>query len=84
MVDLVKKVRKMLQNVAIFWLFLRHFVAILAIRINKIGYFGLSTVGNTDNMCPSNALIPNIFFSNTCFDSKNIRNDFTICTAVKL
>ena len=47
MVNQVKKVRKMLENVAIFWLFLRNFLAILAIKMNKIGYFGLSTVGNT-------------------------------------
>ena len=44
---MVKKVRKMLQNVGIFWLFLRNFVAILAMKMNKIDYFWLSTVGNT-------------------------------------
>ena len=29
------------------WLFLRNFVAILAMKMNKIDYFWLSTVGNT-------------------------------------
>ena len=49
MVDQVKKVRKMVQNVAILRLFLRIFLAILAINLIEIGYFGLPTVGNTEN-----------------------------------
>ena len=49
MVDQVKKVMKMSQNVAIFRLFLGNFLAILAINLSKIGYFGLSTVGNTED-----------------------------------
>ena len=51
MVDQVKKVMKMSQNVAIFRLFLRNFLAILAINLSRIGYFGLLTVGNTVLRC---------------------------------
>ena len=48
MVDQAKKVKKMSQNVAIYRLFLRNFLAILAINLSRIGYFWLSTVGNTE------------------------------------
>ena len=37
----------MVKNMAILRLFLRNLLAILAINLNKIGYFWASAVGNT-------------------------------------
>ena len=46
--DLVKKEMKIVQNLAISWLFLRKIVATLARISLQIGYFELPTVGNTE------------------------------------
>ena len=45
--DLVKKERKIVQNLATSWLFLRKILATLARISLQIGYFELPTVGNT-------------------------------------
>ena len=45
--DQVKKERKIVQNLAISWLFSRKSLATLARILFKIGYFEFPTVGNT-------------------------------------